>query len=116
MAGVRWALPRAIVVRRCPPALCTDCAMMEWPPRCYAPWMLHDCSIVGRPLVAPLRSPLRAMGVGCATMRAGRAMGARRCARQRIALGVALRGCRREFFLGGAAAGGRRTGEAPAMS
>ncbi|KZV33442.1 hypothetical protein F511_17758 [Dorcoceras hygrometricum] len=55
MAGVRWALPRVIVARRCPPALRTDCAMMEWPPHCCAPWMPHDCSIGGRPLVAPLR-------------------------------------------------------------
>ncbi|KZT76812.1 hypothetical protein F511_46163 [Dorcoceras hygrometricum] len=112
MAGVRWALPHAIVARRCPPALRTDCAMMEWPPRCCAPWMPHDCSIGGLPLVAPLRSPLRVMGAGCATMRAGRAMGARRCALSRVALGVALRGCRREYFRGG----GRRSGEAPAMS
>ncbi|KZV06645.1 hypothetical protein F511_45873 [Dorcoceras hygrometricum] len=64
----------------------------------------------GAPLTARLRrwrldvgwTLLRVMGVVCSMLRHwkrdGRAMGARRCSRPRVAIGVALRGCRRESF------------------
>ncbi|KZV16635.1 hypothetical protein F511_44561 [Dorcoceras hygrometricum] len=72
---------------------------------------------IAPPVVALLHSMLRAMagcrgaagrrllGAGCTTMRAGRAMGERRCARPRVALGVESCGCRRVIFR----VGGRRS-------
>ncbi|KZT75792.1 putative disease resistance protein [Dorcoceras hygrometricum] len=75
------------------------CAARDATPRL----MLRRWKLLGRRWASLCAAAGRPLSAGCTTMRAGRAMGARRCAWPRVALGVALCGCRREFFVVAAA-------------
>ncbi|KZV13612.1 phospholipid-transporting ATPase 9-like [Dorcoceras hygrometricum] len=127
MTGARWPGDCAMDGRWIAHVSAAGCRMLACCPRALvAREAATGRALVAQiapPVVAPLHSILHAMagrrgavgrrllGAGCAMMHAGRAMGARRCARPRVALGVALCAAAASFFVVS-----RRSGQAPAMS